>query len=174
MTGTKVSLAVEAGIAWITLDGPERRNALDAEAARDLAAICDIIDADPAAGVAVITGTGRVFCSGADTAILNRIRAASPDQAYDGLDELYAGFRRFAGLKVPTVAAVNGAAVGAGVELPGTVRSMVAHLAADPALARELAADLHRTVHDPGAWDRAVEIERARQMWSLARNPKES
>ena len=35
-------------------------------------------------------------------------------------------------------------------------------------------ADLHRTVHDPGAWDRAVEIERARQMWSLARNRKES
>jgi hypothetical protein len=96
MTGTKVSLTVEAGTAWITLDGPERRNALDAQAARDLAAIT------------------------------------------------------------------------------GTVRSMVAHLAADPALARALAADLHRTVHDPGAWDRAVEIERARQMWSLARNPKES
>ena len=113
MTGTKVSLAVENGIAWITRDGPERRNALDARAARDLAAICDTIDADPAAGVA-------------------------------------------------------------GAELPGTVRSMVAHLAADPALARAAAADLHRTVHDPGAWDRAVEIERARQMWSLARNPKES
>ncbi len=117
MTGTKVSLTLEEGTAWITLDGPERRNALDAQAARDLAAICDIIDADPAAGVAVITGTGRAFCSGADTAILNRIRAASPDQAYDGLDELYAGFRRFAGLKVPTVAAVNGAAVGAGLNL---------------------------------------------------------
>ena len=247
MTGTKVSLTVEAGTAWITLDGPERRNALNVRAARDLAGICDTIDADPATGVAVITGTGRAFCSGADTAILNRIRTASPDQAYDGLDELYAGFRRFAALKVPTVAAVNGAAVGAGLnlalaadlrvastgavfisgfaplgmhpggghlhliaraagagaaanlgvfgqrmgadqalaaglvsavvagaELPGTVRSMVAHLAADPALARALAADLHRTVHDPGTWDRAVEIERARQMWSLARNPKES
>ena len=37
MTGTKVSLAVENGIAWITLDGPERRNALDVQAARDLA-----------------------------------------------------------------------------------------------------------------------------------------
>jgi len=37
MTGTKVSLAVENGIAWITRDGPERRNALDARAARDRA-----------------------------------------------------------------------------------------------------------------------------------------
>ena len=53
-------------------------------------------------------------------------------------------------------------------------RGVLSGLAADPALARALAADLHRTVHDPGAWDRAVEIERARQMWSLARNPKES
>jgi len=35
------------------------------------------------------------------------------------------------------------------------------------------AADLHRTVHDPGGWDRAVEVQRARQMWSLAR-PKEA
>ena len=61
MTGTKVSLAVEVGIALDQADRRERRNALDAQAARDLAAICDIIDADPAAGVAVITGTGRAF-----------------------------------------------------------------------------------------------------------------
>ena len=205
------------------------------------------VEADSVLGVVGNTGTGRAFCSGADTAILNRIRTASPDESCEGLDELYAGFRRLAALKVPTVAAVNGAAVGAGLnlalaadlrvastdavfisgfaplgmhpggghlhliaraagasaaaylgvfgqrmgadqalsaglvsavvtgaDLPGTVRSMVARLAADPALARALAADLHRTVHDAGAWDRAVEIERARQMWSLARDPKES
>jgi enoyl-CoA hydratase len=65
-------------------------------------------------------------------------------------------------------------AVTAPEDLAGTVRDMVAHLAADPALARALAADLRRTVTDPADWDRAVEIERARQMWSLARNPKES
>jgi enoyl-CoA hydratase len=247
MTGTRVDLAVQAGTAWITLDGPQRRNALDAQAARDLIAACAAIDADPAAGVAVITGAGRAFCSGADTGALQRLRTARPDQAYDGLEELYAGFRRFAELTVPTVAAVNGPAVGAGLnlalaadvrvastealfvsgfaphgihpggghlhliaraagagtaaylgvfgqrmgsdqalaaglvsavtapeDLAGTVREMVAHLAADPALARALAADLRRTVADPADWDRAVEIERARQMWSLARNPKES
>jgi enoyl-CoA hydratase len=151
MTGTRVDLAVQAGTAWITLDGPQRRNALDAQAARDLIAACAAIDADPAAGVAVITGAGRAFCSGADTGALQRLRTARPDQAYDGLEELYAGFRRFAELTVPTVAAVNGPAVGAGLN-----------------------PDLRRTVADPADWDRAVEIERARQMWSLARNPKES
>ena len=242
MAGTRVELAVDAGAAWITLDGPERRNALDAQAARDLVAACATIDADPAVGVAVITGAGPAFCSGADTGALNQLRSARPDEAYEGLETMYAGFRRFAGLTVPTVAAVNGPAVGAGLNLalaadvrvagteavfvsgfaphgihPGgghlhliaraagtgaaaylgvfgqrmgadqalaaglvsavvaagalheAVRSMVAHLAADPALARALAADLRRTVTDPAAWDRAIEIERARQMWSLAR-----
>jgi enoyl-CoA hydratase len=247
MASTRVDLAVDAGAARITLDGPERRNALDAQAARDLAAACAAIDADPGVGVAVITGAGPVFCSGADTGALNRLRTARPDEAYDGLEAVYLGFRRFAELTVPTVAAVNGPAVGAGLnlalaadlrvasteavfvsgfaphgihpggghlhliaraagagaaaylgvfgqrmrsdqalatglvsavvtpaELPDTVRSMVAHLAADPALARALAADLRRTVSDPAAWERAMEIERARQMWSLARHPKES
>lgn len=52
--------------------------------------------------------------------------------------------------------------------------AMTAHLAADPALARALAVGPRRTVLDPSAWDRAVEIERAGQLWSFARKPKES
>jgi enoyl-CoA hydratase len=247
MSTTKVELVIEAGAAWIILDGPERRNALNVQAGRDLVAACDTIDADPTIGVAIVTGVGRAFCSGADTDAITHIRTALPDAAYEGLDHLYAGFRRFACLTVPTVAAVNGAAVGAGLNLalaadvriantdalfvsgfaplgihpggghlhliaraagagaaaylgvfgqamrseaalstglvsavttPGelhdTVQTWTAHLAADPALARALAADLRRTVSDPGEWDRAMEIERARQMWSLARTPKES
>jgi len=242
MVATRVDLTVAEGTAWITLDGPERRNALDQRAAADLIAACDRIDADAAIGAAVITGAGTVFCSGADTAVLDALRSARADEGYEGLDLLYAGFRRFAALRVPTVAAVNGAAVGAGLNLalaadlriaadtavflsgfaaigihPGgghlhllaraagaataaaagvfaqpvradravatglawaavpaaqlraTCADYVRHLAADPPLARALAADLHRTVFDGADWDRAVEIERARQMWSLTR-----
>jgi enoyl-CoA hydratase len=55
-----------------------------------------------------------------------------------------------------------------------TVSRTVAHLAVDPELARALAATLHRTVSNPVAWDQAVEIERARQLWSLSRPRKES
>ena len=57
--------------------------------------------------------------------------------------------------------------------LLGAAAAMTAHLGADPALARALKADLRRTVTDQSAWDRAIESERARQMWSLART-KES
>lgn len=239
---TRVVVAVESGVARITLDGPERRNALDASSAEALVAACDGIDSDAGIGAAVITGAGAAFCSGADTAVLRRARIAAPDEAYELLDALYSGFRRFAQLRVPTVAAVAGAAVGAGLALalaadvriatpearflsgfaplglhPGgghlhlidraagagaaahlavfgralrgeallaaglvseivaaddledTLASMTAHLGADPALARALKDDLRRTVADPCAWDRAMEIERARQMWSLAR-----
>ena len=50
-----------------------------------------------------------------------------------------------------------------------TVAEMTAHLGRDPELARSLKSDLRRTVIDTTAWDRAMESERARQMWSLAR-----
>ncbi|MFJ2443543.1 enoyl-CoA hydratase-related protein [Streptomyces sp. NPDC087658] len=242
MAATRIEMETKDGVAWITLDGPETRNALDARASEALIAACDRIDADPEVGAAVITGTGRAFCSGADTDVLASLRSARADEGYDGLDVLYAGFRRFAGLRVPTVAAVNGAAVGAGLNLalaadlrvmaqdallvsgfaavgihPGgghlhllgraagstaaaamgvfarrvrgaeavglglawaavpavdlhpTVRELIAHLAADPELARALKADLRLTVLDGTAWERSVEIERARQMWSLTR-----
>jgi enoyl-CoA hydratase len=247
MTGTRIHLTIDAGTAWITLDGPERRNALDEQAALDLIAACDRIDADASIGAVVITGAGPAFCSGADTALLNQLRTARADEGYDGLDRLYAGFRRVADLTVPSIAAVNGPAVGAGLNLalatdlrvasesalflsgfaaiglhPGgghlhllaraggagaaaaagvfaqpigaeqavatglawaavpadqlraTVEGLVRHLAADPALARALAADLHRTVFDRSDWERAVELERARQMWSLTRPGKEN
>lgn len=241
MSMTRIDLSVVDGIAWITLDGPASRNALDGQAVADLVAACDRIDADTSVGAAVVTGTDPAFCSGADTRILERLRTARADDAYQGLEELYRGFRRFAALTVPTVAAVNGAAVGAGLNLalaadlrvmantavlvsgfaaiglhPGgghlhllarasgsvaaamgvfaqpmragqavstgvawaavepsdlrsTVASMVRHLAADPALARALAADLRQTVYDTSGWERAIDIERARQLWSLAR-----
>jgi enoyl-CoA hydratase len=245
MGGTRVELTVADGTAWITLDGPGRRNALDAVAAADLIAACERVDADAAIGAAVITGAEPGFCSGADTTVLDRLRDAGSDEAYEGLDELYAAFRRFGALAVPTVAAVNGPAVGAGVNLalaadlrivsddavfasgfsaiglhPGgghlhllaraggaalaagmgvfgqpvdaqravasglawaavptadlraTATKVVARLAADPALARALAGTLRRTVCDAAEWDRAVEIERARQMWSLPRRRK--
>lgn len=243
---TTVELTVRDGVAWITLDGPERRNALDTVSAEALVDACDAIDADPSIGAAVISGAGRSFCSGADTGVLARTRQCLPDEAYELLDVLYAGFRRFANLGVPTVAAVDGAAVGAGLNLalaadvrigtpdsvflsgfaplgihPGgghlhlidrvagaaaaahlavfgravrgadalrlgliselvpsdalsdTIGAMTAHLGADPVLARALKENLRRTVLDPAVWDRAMESERARQMWSLART-KES
>lgn len=242
MPGTAVRLDIAHGTATITLDGPASRNALDAAAAGELIAACDRVDADESVGVVVVTGAHGAFCSGADTRVLSRLRGAAPHEAYDGLDVLYAAFRRVGALAVPSVAVVDGPAVGAGVnlalaadlrivtheaifvsgfapiglhpggghlhllaraagvrtalaagmfaqtitaqqalatglaadavtpaEIPQTVARATEHLAADPVLARALVETVRRTVLDPTAWDRAVEIERARQMWSLSR-----
>lgn len=54
-------------------------------------------------------------------------------------------------------------------EIPQAVARATEHLAVDPSLACALGQNLRRTARDPGAWDGAVEIERARQGWSLSR-----
>jgi enoyl-CoA hydratase len=83
---------------------------------RQLSDVCDEIDHDAGVAAAVIRGDGGTFCSGADT------RAWTPDidwaaDGYDLLGAIYAGFARVGELKVPTIAAVRGAAVGAGMNL---------------------------------------------------------
>jgi enoyl-CoA hydratase len=114
---TAIHLDVADGVAWVTLDGPDTRNALDRDAAADLVAACDRIDTDPAIGVTVLAGANGAFCSGADTRALDALRSAPADRAYEGLDELYRAFRRVGELTTPTLAAIDGAAVGAGVNL---------------------------------------------------------
>ena len=61
-----VHLAVEAGIATITLDSPRNRNALSAQLRRELIAHLDAAIADDAVRVIVLTHTGTVFCAGMD------------------------------------------------------------------------------------------------------------
>jgi enoyl-CoA hydratase len=109
---------VDAGVATITVDAPARRNALTPELARTLAELFDRSAADAAIGAVVLRAEGTTFCSGADLAV---IRAAMPDplaaEAFDGIGQIYDLFRRIVSCPLPTVAAVQGPAVGAGVNL---------------------------------------------------------
>jgi enoyl-CoA hydratase len=115
---TEVLLAVEEGVATLTLAAPERRNALTPAMAREIVAACDAIDADPAVGAVVVQAQGASFCAGADRSTLREI-GADPvgDRAYRDLHDVYGAFTRVGALAPPTVAAVRGAAVGAGVNL---------------------------------------------------------
>jgi enoyl-CoA hydratase len=70
----------------------------------------DRIEADPDAGAVVVTGAPPAFCAGADLSHLGGSRR-------DGLRSVYEGFMRIARSTLPTIAAVNGAAVGAGMNL---------------------------------------------------------
>ncbi len=113
-----VSLETIDGVGLVTLQAPERRNALTAEMAAELVAICDRIDDDPDIGAAVIIGEGGHFCAGAHRKVL-ATAGEDPTEptSYADNGSVYAAFQRFGALAVPTIAAVQGAAVGAGVNL---------------------------------------------------------
>ncbi len=114
---TQVELDVTDGAAWITLNGARTRNALDEDSAAALAAACERIDADPSIGVAVVTGAHGTFCSGAVRGFLAGLADEPAHVGYDRLGAVYRAFDRVGRLTVPTIARIEGAAVGAGLNL---------------------------------------------------------
>ena len=107
----------DAGVVTITLDSPERRNALDEELAAQLRQAAADVAADPGARCVVITGAGRAFCSGADLGEFRRQESGGVLPRREMLGAYYRTFLDVRSLDVPTVAAVNGPAIGAGLNL---------------------------------------------------------
>ena len=103
-------------VAVLTLDDPERRNALTPDLVDAIVAAIAECEADDGVGAVVVTGAPPAFCSGADVSALGAM------SAHDGRDAgqvrgIYDGFLSVRDCTLPTVAAVNGAAVGAGFNL---------------------------------------------------------
>jgi enoyl-CoA hydratase len=109
-----VQTDVHAGVATITLGDPARRNALTLPMVGEMVAVLEQIESDPAVGAIVVTGEAPAFCAGAD---LSHLSSSSEGGAEEGLRNIYEGFLRLGRSPLPTLAAVNGAAVGAGMNL---------------------------------------------------------
>jgi enoyl-CoA hydratase len=105
--GQPVRTDLTDGVAMITLNDPARRNSVTAELSIAVEAACREISAGRAARAVIVTGAGPAFSAGGDLATLTG--RAVP------LRDLYRGFEALADLNVPTLAAVNGPAVGAGM-----------------------------------------------------------
>lgn len=105
-----VQLHVDDGVAVVTLDDPEHRNALSETLVGELVATLDALEATDEVGAIVITGKPPAFCAGADLSHLGAARE-------EGLRSIYEGFLRVGRVALPTIAAVNGPAVGAGMNL---------------------------------------------------------
>jgi enoyl-CoA hydratase len=106
------------GVATITLDAPARRNALTAAMADELVAACEQLDADAAVGAVVVRGAGDFFCAGGDRATLDAAgRDPAAPKAHAAIGAVYRSFARVGELEPPTIAAVRGGAVGAGLNL---------------------------------------------------------
>jgi enoyl-CoA hydratase len=105
-----VLVDIADGIATLTLNRPEERNTLTAPMVTEIVAAMDAIEADTSVGAVIVTGAAPAFCAGANLG--NLAEATS-----DSLLNVYEGFLRIARSPLPTIAAVNGAAVGAGMNL---------------------------------------------------------
>jgi enoyl-CoA hydratase len=113
-----IDVEVTDGIATITIDSPKTRNALNPTSSRQLVEVCDQVDADPAVGAVIVRGGGGTFCSGAEREVLTRAGEDPADpERFAELGSIYDAFVRVGNMSVPTIAAVQGAAVGAGVNL---------------------------------------------------------
>jgi enoyl-CoA hydratase len=107
---TLVLVDIADGVATLTLNNPQERNTLTAPMVAEIIAAMDTIEADAAVGAVVVTGTAPAFCAGANLGNLSKSNEGS-------LGSIYEGFLRIARSPLPTLAAVNGAAVGAGMNL---------------------------------------------------------
>jgi enoyl-CoA hydratase len=99
----------------LTLDDEARRNALSAPMVDAIVAAVDDAEADGDVGALVVTGAPPAFCSGADTTSLRALGDGGTEAR--SVRSIYDGFLRVRDCTLPTVAAVNGPAVGAGFNL---------------------------------------------------------
>lgn len=134
MSQDELLVEVDAGVAVVTFNRPERSNAMHPELGRRYGSTLLRLDEDPDVRVIVVTGAGSRFCGGTDLAFL-----AGDAEAYDAqalqVDEFPDVALR---VRKPVIAAVNGVAYGSGVgfALASDIRFAAEHASFEPAFAR--------------------------------------
>ena len=125
-TPTALSVTHDGGVATVRIERPEAANALDRTLWRELRDTFTALDADPGARVVVLAGAGKHFCAGIDLSMLGEIQGMAPDGADPGrarealrrlildLQDVLTTVER---CRVPVLAAIQGACVGAGLDL---------------------------------------------------------
>lgn len=113
MTSDLVTVNRHGGVAVLTLNAPERRNALSSDMVRTIGEAYDSLERDDSVRCVVLTGQGSGFCAGAELATLR----AAYDGDFGTVKNVYDGFLKVLNSPLPTIAAINGPAVGAGFNL---------------------------------------------------------
>lgn len=119
---TSVLLDVTDHIATITLNAPEARNAFVDTLREDMIRICAEVNADPRVRVAIVTGAGSAFSAGGDLKGMQRKLTAQPRALPHVIEQSFIqGIHRLTRslyqLEVPSIAAINGPAIGVGLDL---------------------------------------------------------
>ncbi len=100
---------VRDNIALLTLNNPDKRNMLTLDVCEQIVAYVSQAEQDPKVKALIVTGNGRAFCAG------GQLTDLTPNKQV--LESIYSGFLSVANCKLPTIAAVNGPAVGAGFNM---------------------------------------------------------
>ena len=111
-----LQLESSAGVATVTLNRPEKRNALSIELLNELFAALDEIERSEA-HVLILTGAGKAFCAGMDLEELKTLTGKSHAESIEDSRRMAHVFRRIYDFPRPTIAAVNGAAIAGGTGL---------------------------------------------------------
>jgi methylglutaconyl-CoA hydratase len=111
-----LQLAFDAGIATLTLNRPDKRNAISYELIADLLRALDEVR-NSSARVLILTGAGKAFCSGMDLDNLKSLIGRAPEQSLEDSRTMAGLFRSLYEFPKPTIAAVNGAAIAGGTGL---------------------------------------------------------
>lgn len=115
MSFEQIEVTTNGPIGRITLARPAERNAMTPQMGREMVRAVDSLNADENVRVVVITGAGKGFCSGADLRTLGAEAGTGTEaEGLGGGEQFYRAFLSIRNLHVPSIAAINGHAVGAG------------------------------------------------------------
>jgi methylglutaconyl-CoA hydratase len=116
MSYSSLKLEIDGALAQLTLNRPEKRNALSFALIQELLAAFDEIERSPAQ-VVILTGAGKGFCAGMDLDELAGLLGRTPEENIQDSTQIAHLFRRLYDFPKPTIAAVNGAAIAGGAGL---------------------------------------------------------
>ncbi len=119
MTYTELMLDVHDSVATLTLNRPKARNALGGALRDEFADVTRHLSERAGKDISaiVLTGAGKSFCAGGDLRVLQEMSRKGPEAMHARMQESHATLERWLDLPIPTIAAVHGAAAGAGFSL---------------------------------------------------------
>lgn len=124
MADPRIITSCDGAIATITVTRPDKLNAFDIEMLKELSAACDAVEADSAVRVVILTGAGKAFSAGGDIKAWGAMQAN--EFGHQWVRFGHRVFDRLATLRMPLIAAINGHALGGGMELAGAADIRIA------------------------------------------------